>query len=189
MKITLLSLLSLALFMSASAQQFDEADLIGKWDVVSITGELPLGIISFTSLELGDGFYERVDYTYNEVYTGYNSGVVRKMKYIEPDEGNPTYDYWIVDFFICNNNKLHIQIGDDWTLRFVINEMTKTDLSLSTYDKSCTVTLKRTNATNITEASQPINNSNTYNLNGQIVEQMEPNNVYIKNGIKVMVNQ
>ena len=84
MKKALLSLLSLALFMNASAQQFDEADLIGKWDVVSITGDLPLGIFSFTSLELGDGFYRRVDYDDNDVYTGYNSGVVRKMNYIEP---------------------------------------------------------------------------------------------------------
>ena len=53
MKKILFSLLLVAA-MSANAQTFDEADLIGTWKLDNLSGTLPYGIKTFDSIVLGD---------------------------------------------------------------------------------------------------------------------------------------
>lgn len=48
----------------------------------------------------------------------------------------------ITDYFISNNNKLHIQLSTT-TLHFVIESLTSTEMLLKSFDEKFTATYKR----------------------------------------------
>ena len=95
----------------------------------------------------------------------------------------------IPDFFISNNNKLHIIVGDDFSLRFIIEELTATTMKVRTYDGKCSVTFTMKNPTDIKAVQKNSENTDTYNLGGQKVKNVTSDGVYIQNGQKKVVKK
>lgn len=142
----------------AQAQEFDEVDLQGVWDVSSMEGQINNSVVSIKTLVLMDtlvegkyeiprgGFVE--DITYHECYNSdanewedYTAGVVE-----------------IYDFFISNGNKLHIILDDgmpNMSLKFIITELTENSMSLKTFrphnGESCTINLTKRASSDVSE--------------------------------------
>ena len=141
-------ILFIAIFMCTSlcnAQSYDERDLIGGWNLTKITGKLPLGIDSFKSVTFRDDIYrEYYDDSNDYYYEDYASGIFRNLNYFDVEEDEYIErDCLIEDFSICNNDKLHINLDYDRTLRFVIIKLTTSEMLLQTYDQSCELELKK----------------------------------------------
>lgn len=191
MKKFYLFVLLLVSAISTNAQTFDEADLVGTWTTTGLD-YAPLGFTNIESITLEDGLYED---GYDD-YKFYACGIMALTKKV-PNYGRPGYEEEeestierILDYFITNNNKLHIIVGDDYTLHFIIEELTATTLKVKTYGgKSYTFTKDNSsNAVQSVNMTRPADES-TYNLSGQEVENITADGIYIQNGQKKVVKK
>lgn len=184
MKKILLSLLLVAA-MSANAQTFDEADLVGTWTTTGFT-YAPCKIMNMESITLGIGVYE--------VWEGerfVTSGLIKNMTYISPYNNREyTENTSILDYFISNNNKLHIIVGDDYAMHFIIEELSASSLKLKTYDGQ-SYTFEKDNSSTDVKPMTLIRSADDsiYNLSGQKMEDFTTNGVYIQNGQKKVVKK
>lgn len=192
MKKFYLFVLLLVSAISTNAQTFDEADLVGTWTTTGLD-YAPLGITNIESITLGDGLYGDIDDI--DDYKFYACGIINLTK------KNPNYALYdddeeftdikaILDYFITNNNKLHIIVDEDYTLHFIIEELTATTLKVKTYGgKSYTFTKDNSsNAVQSVNMTRPADES-TYNLSGQEVENITADGIYIQNGQKKVVKK
>lgn len=195
MKKFYLFVLLLVSAISTNAQTFDEADLVGTWTTTGLD-YAPLGITNIESITLEDGLYNYNDEGDDWIEKFYGCGKI-KLTTIDPNY-NPNYDdneesttiEPILDYFITNNNKLHIIVDEDYTLHFIIEELTTTTLKVKTYGgKSYTFTKDNSsNAVLSVNMTRPADES-TYNLSGQEVENITADGIYIKNGQKKVVKK
>lgn len=181
MKKILFSLLLVAA-MSANAQTFDEVDLIGTWRTSGLA-YAPLKITNIESIALGDNIYDGHP----------QSGSLINYTH-EDDEFNEYIEYprtqRILDYFITNNNKLHIIVQDDYTLHFIIEELTSSSLKVKTYDGHRFTFVKDNSSSGVKPMTQTNSaDDSIYNLNGQKVEDVTTNGVYIQNGQKKVVKK
>jgi len=191
MKKFYLFVLLLVSAISTNAQTFDEANLVGTWTTTGLD-YAPLGITNIESITLEDGLYED-DY---DDYKFYACGIMALTKkdpnygrYGQEEEESTTIEP-ILDYFITNNNKLHIIVDEDYTLHFIIEELTATTLKVKTYGgKSYTFTKDNSsNAVQSVNMTRPADES-TYNLSGQEVENITADGIYIQNGQKKVVKK
>lgn len=164
--------------VSVKAQSYDEVDLIGKWYFISKPSSFPLGIKDFNGFYLG---YTSLEGRKDEV-SGY---------FIDLDKYPYNHNERILDFFISNNNKLHIIIGDDFCLRYVIEYLTESQMKLKAYDGSYSFIMgKDTSTTGVRSAiqNQPTD-STVYDLNGKKVENIKTNGIYIQSGQKKVIKK
>ena len=177
----ILLMFSLIFAMSVNAQTFDEALLVGTWKPTTMMGTLPYKIESFTSITLGEYYNEWGDRA---------SGLIAALRYeggewVHNEEGET-----VLDFYISNNDKLHIIVSGDYALRFVIEELIETSLKLKTYDGTCAIELTKESSTGIAStAKAPEKDAATYNLNGQKIDSPQPNMIYIQNGQKKVMQK
>ncbi len=157
----------LAATLFAHAEQYDEVDLLGRWDVTSFSGEIStvapgVGTKSFTSIYFGAYMHDCSlfnGYIYNYIFVDCDNN------YHSDNEEMPL----IEDFFISNGNKLHIIYGNDYSssMRFVIKSFSDDRLVLENYEGTCHIELKK--AASGINAPQLIEKEGTdeyYNLNG-----------------------
>ena len=190
MKKFYLFVLLLVSAISTNAQTFDEANLVGTWTTTGLD-YAPLGITNIESITLEDGLYED---GYDD-YKSYACGIMALTKK-DPNyarHGNDeeyTGIEAILDYFITNNNKLHIIVDEEYTLHFIIEELTATTLKVKTYGgKSYTFTKDNSsNAVQSVNMTRPADES-TYNLSGQEVENITADGIYIQNGQKKVVKK
>ena len=175
--------LFIILAMNVNAQTFDETLLVGTWKPTNITGTLPYRIQSFSSIILGDCVDDEDE--------GGWSGYITDLWYVdEYRKDEDDYDEYILDFFISNNNKLHILVGDDYALRFIIEELTETSLKVKTYDGICSITFAKDGSTKVAPVSKTsAQETDTYSLSGQKVANPLPNTIYIKDGQKKLATK
>lgn len=176
-------LILLTFAMNVNAQTYDETQLIGTWEPTEINGTLPGGIKSFASIILEDLFHMKGDYIDGPI-----SGRITDLVYTFEDDYK--YSPSIPDFFISNGNKLHIQVSNDYSLRFIIEELTDAVLKVKTYDGTCLITLAKKASTQV-RATQTIASENAamYNMSGQKIETPQPNTVYIQGGQKKLMQR
>ena len=178
MKKILFSLLLVAA-MSANAQTFDEVDLIGTWRTPGLT-YAPLEITNIESIALGD----HINLTYG---SRPRSGFI--INYTREGDEYPETER-ILDYFITNNNKLHIIVQDDYTLHFIIEELTSSSLKVKTYDGHRFTFVKVNSSSSVKPMTQTHSaDDSIYNLSGQKVEDVTTNGVYIQNGQKKVVKK
>lgn len=181
MKRILLPLLFIAA-MALNAQNFDEAQLTGTWTPTETSGTLPYGIRSFASISLGD-LAETCEDEYED-WVNRASGVVKSLRH---DEESESEDEFVLDYFISNNNKLHIVLESyEYALRFVIEELTATSLKVRTYDGACSICFTKNDMPSAVNAVQAATARKTagYNLKGQKISRPQPRSVYVRNGEK-----
>lgn len=177
-----MTVLLLGVSLGMAAQTYDEAQLTGGWEPKSVEGTLPHGILSIEQVCLGDTFRNISDYNPNGIPC---SGLINMyMK----DNPNEILERYVPDFFITNNDKLHIIVGDDYSLRFKIVELTDRTLVLKSYDGKCSITLEKVGTTKVSEVRQQKPNSTAiYNLSGQRVGENSRNGLYIVDGVKKQI--
>lgn len=161
----------------AQAQEFDEEDLQGVWDVSSMEGPINNCIISIKTLVLMDTI---CDYGYEISPRG---GFAEEVVYHEYYDNNAnewkdyTEDIEIYDFFISNGNKLHIILDDgmpNMSLKFIITELTENSMSLRSFrtpngeGSTINLTKRASSGVNEVKASDRNKTENAYyDINGR----------------------
>lgn len=168
--------------VSANAQTFDEADLVGTWTTMGLA-YAPYKITNIESITLGDGIYD------SKRWSGFFKNITR-VNYSGGEEETRTIEKeQINDFFISNNNKLHI-IQESMTFHFIIEELTSTTLKVKTYDGQSYSFTKDNSSSAVRSLTQNRSaDESTYNLSGQKVENVTADGIYIQNGQKKVVRR
>lgn len=182
MKKFYLFLLLLVSAVSANAQTFDEADLVGTWTTTGLA-YAPYQITNIESFTLGDGMYggKRWSGFFKNITSIRNSDGEEETRTVEKEQIN--------DFFISNNNKLHI-IQESMTFHFIIEELTATTLKVKTYDGQSYSFTKDNSGSGVQSVRQTRSaDESTYNLSGQKIEKATADGIYIQNGQKKVVKR
>ncbi len=181
-----LFLLLLVSAISANAQTFDEADLVGTWSTPGLA-YAPYQITNIESITLGDGMYESGKGY--KAWCGFLKNITEVRNSNDEEETRTIETEQINDFFISNNNKLHI-IQESMTFHFIIEELTATTLKVKTYDGQSYSFTKDNSSSAVRPLTQPRSaDESTYNLNGQKVENVTSDGIYIQNGQKKVVKR
>jgi len=182
-----LFLLLLLSAVSAKAQTFDEADLVGTWNTTGFA-YAPFGVTNIESMTLGDALYPNEKGSAS-AWSGYFKNMT-SVRVRNGEEKTKTAEVeQINDFFISNNNKLHI-IQESMTFHFIIEELTPTTLKVRTYDGQNYTFTKDNSSAAVRSASMTRSaDGSTYNLSGQRVENVTTDGIYIQNGQKKVVRR
>ena len=181
-----LFLLLLLSAVSAKAQTFDEADLVGTWNTTGLA-YAPYKITNIESITLGDGMY--YSGKRDEAWCGFFENITSVENRDGEEETRIHEKEQINDFFISNNNKLHI-IQESMTFHFIIEELTPTTLKVRTYDGQSYTFTKDNSSAAVRSASMTRSaDGSTYNLSGQRVENVTTDGIYILNGQKKVMKK
>ena len=181
-----LLLMLLVSAVSANAQTFDEADLVGTWSTQGLT-YAPYNILNIESITFGDGMYESGK-GYN-AWSGFFKNITSVRDRNGEEETRTVEKEQINDFFISNNNKLHI-IQESMTFHFIIEELTATTLKVKTFDGQSYSFTKDNSSSGVRSANiTRSTDESTYNLSGQKVENVTSGGIYIQNRQKKVVKQ
>lgn len=169
------------------AQTYDETDLLGKWNVSSITGPVNNAIISFESLYLGDTLV-----TEGKDDWWLAAGYITKLKCYDIDaycydpQEIVMYDNMpISDFYISNNNKLHIQSALYMnTIRLVIKEWTNGVMKLESYDGKTKIELVKDQSSVQSVMAEIPCDGELYDVQGHKATKTEKGSIYIQNNRK-----
>lgn len=186
MKKFYLFVLLLVSAVSANAQTFDEADLVGTWSTPGLSYP-PYQITNIESITLGDGMYESGKG--DKAWCGFFKNITSIRNSDGEEETRTVEIEQINDFFISNNNKLHI-IQESMTFHFIIEELTATTLKVKTYDGQSYSFAKDNSGSGVQSVRQTRSaDESTYNLSGQRVENVTADGIYIQNGQKKVVKR
>lgn len=166
-KILFCAVLSLLCVLQVKAQSFNEELLEGVW---KCTNE-------------GEGYSEyvgrikemRIGHYIDEDSHGRScvSGLIffswtKKMMELKKDDrnSNPDEEEKILDFFITGNDRLHILVGDDFSLHFKIIELNDKRMRLKTPKGIMTFIKTITQVQNVQASTDKVEMAR-YNINGQ----------------------
>lgn len=164
-------LFSIALLLTCtiqiSAQSFDEDLLEGTWISNNDGREYDDYFGSIQKIVIGN-YLEKDEYD-----TDYRTGFITyewTQKAEEANKDNHRFDKndteHILDYFITGNNRLHIIIGDKFSLRFKILELSNNTMKLQTKKGTMTFT-KTTTGVQSLKVNTEISEKARYNINGQ----------------------
>ena len=168
--------------VSANAQTFDESDLVGTWTTTGMS-YAPLGLTNIESISLGAGLYTR------ETKTFYTCGLITVTETDKDGEPKQVIER-VPDYFISNNNKLHIWIDDSFVMHLIIEELTPTTLKVKNYDGKSYSFTKENSGSSVSSVELTTSaDESTYNLSGQKVEHVTSDGIYIQNGQKRVIRK
>lgn len=174
-----LSLLLAAVLVSSLpllAQNFDEANLVGKWNRAATMLPVDNYLVSIDTLYFGNNIWSYKENDGNTetryasgVFYGQWQGAVNDDGYEDKfaDNYNAT---WIRNFSITNGDKLHIGLSDDFTLIFKIASLTPTELIIQPLGSSNQIRFQKvSNTTGIYSAkvSSLSGGSTIYDMSGE----------------------
>lgn len=181
-----------------NAQDFDERDLIGKWETVDSIG-------SFRYVQHSQFPCENIEYL--ELYefrrdaTSDSCGVIKGTGYIETGHWDDKYGYvydWGIGpvyghlnmWFISNNDKLHLIVQGHADVKYVIKQLDSDNLVLETFDGKGQLTMRRIkeSESNISSISTGKQSEGTFTMKGIKVESLIPGRVYISSERKFFVS-
>lgn len=178
----ILSILLFVTAVSVYAQSFDERDLVGTWPTPGLA-YASLGITNIESISLGAGLYTRND---KPIYT---CGLITVTETNKNGEEQTVIER-VPDYYITNNNKLHIWIDDSFVMHLIIEELTATTLKVKTYDGQSFSFTKENSSASVRAASLTRSaDDSTYNLSGQKIESITADGIYIQNGQKKVIKK
>ena len=109
---------------------------------------------------------------------------------IDNNGGEKTVTERVPDYYISNNNKLHIWVDDSYAMHFIIEELTPTTLKVKTYDGQSYSFTKDNSSVGVRSLSMTRSaDGSTYNLSGHRVENVTANGIYIQNGQKMVMKK
>lgn len=174
-KILLGAVLCLFCALQMSAQSYNEDQLEGVWELAGDGGDYNDYIGSITKIKIGD---------YVDIYGQHvdlNSGFIEykwtnKTKELAESEGYKDFEVneqdKILDYFITGNDRLHIIVGDDFSLHFKIVELDGHTMKLQTKKGIMTFNKTATNVQNIAVETGKSEQAR-YNIKGQRITRPE----------------
>ncbi len=170
-KILLGAVLCLFCALQMSAQSYNEDQLEGVWELAGDGGDYNDYIGSITKIKIGD--YVNIP----EYWPGFiEYKWTNKMKELAESAG---YEYFeikneknILDYFIIGNDRLHIIVDDDFSLRFKIVELDGHTMKLQTKKGIMTFNKTATNVQNIAVETGKSEQAR-YNIKGQRITRPE----------------
>lgn len=159
--------------MQISAQSFNEEQLEGEWISNNDGMEYDDYLGSIQKITLGNFMDIRKDYAY------YRSGMI-SYRWTEKaeEENKESYKFKfedtenILDYFIIGNDRLHIIVGDNFSLHFKIVELSDNTMKLQTKKGVMTFT-KTTTGIQGLKVNTEIAEKARYNINGQRLSRPE----------------
>ena len=212
-KLALILLLTVIGLQVKAAEQFDELNLRGRWELISYNGAYDLFTFpyfyEYSQSSIADCKY----LTFEDLVLAYeydldndsDTGVVLGLSEFSP---NSKYNEWacfsgiftkqepnqimndgdmilVTDYYITNNNKLHIDLASA-ALRFVIESFTENELHLKSFDGKFTANYRRvSNPTTIKEVHVQSNLKEIYNINGLRKHSLSKGVNIVRNGKEV----
>lgn len=175
-KILLGAVLCLFCALQMSAQSYNEDQLEGVWELAGDGGGYNDYLISITKIKIGDF----VKITDSEV--DFRSGII-EYKFIDKTEefsesaGNENFNVKedrekILDYFIIGNDRLHLIVGDQFSLHFKIVELDGHTMKLQTKKGIMTFNKTATNVQNIAVETGKSEQAR-YNIKGQRITRPE----------------
>ena len=166
-KILFCSVLSILCVLQVKAQSFNEELLEGIWKCTN-EGEVYNEYIGrIKEMQIGHFINE---YTR---HSSFHSGYIYfswTKKMMELENGgrysNPDREKYILDYFITGNDRLHILVGDDFSLHFKIIELNDKRMRLKTPKGIMTFVKTITQVQNVQASTDKVEMAR-YNINGQ----------------------
>ena len=159
--------------MQISAQSFNEEQLEGEWISNNDGMEYDDYLGSIQKIVIGN-FMEKDEYDAN-----YRSGMIEYQWTEKAEEANTHLNRFkrndtenILDYFIIGNDRLHLIIGDQFSLRFKILELSNNTLKLQTKKGIMTFTNTPTGVQSL-KVNTEIAEKARYNINGQRLSRPE----------------
>lgn len=159
--------------MQISAQSFNEDQLEGEWISNNDGMEYDDYLGSIQKITLGNFMDIRKDYAY------YRSGMISYRWTEKTKEANKeSYKFKfedtenILDYFIIGNDRLHIIVGDNFSLHFKIVELSDNTMKLQTKKGTMTF-MKTTTGVQSLKVNTEIAEKARYNINGQRLSRPE----------------
>ena len=185
--------------ITLNAQDFDERDLIGKWETVDSIGSFRCNLSSYCCPNENIEYLELYEFRRNgDDSCGVVKCSVYKETYHWDDEMGEVYDGWnlvpvyghINLWFISNTDKLHLVCGQRADLRYVIKRLDFDNLVLETFDGKGQLTMRRIkeSESNISSISTGKQSEGTFTMEGIKVESLTPGRVYISSERKFVVS-
>ena len=167
-KSILIVLLTTIFSLNLHAQDYDEVNLLGLWELESSEGVyFGFSVDGESSTPPSHMYFGRVtdisqlpsdpdDDDIDDLWGGYLF------------DDTDRFVYPVTDFLISNSNKLHIDIDGEISFRFVIEELSDQKLRLKSYDGGFTATYKRVSSTTKVKeiATTDSTQEEYYNLQG-----------------------
>lgn len=165
--------LLLACTMQISAQSFSEEQLEGTWISNNDGTEYDDYFGSIQKMVIGN-FMEKDEYDAN-----YRSGMIEYQWTEKAEEANTHPSRFkrnntkhILDYFIIGNDRLHLIIGDNFSLHFKILELSNNTMKLQTKKGTMTF-MKTTTGVQSLKVNTEIAEKARYNINGQRLSRPE----------------
>ena len=165
--------LLLACTMQISAQSFSEEQLEGTWISNNDGTEYDDYFGSIQKMVIGN-FMEKDEYDAN-----YRSGMIEYQWTEKAEEANTHPNRFkrnntkhILNYFIIGNDRLHLIIGDNFSLHFKILELSNNTMKLQTKKGTMTF-MKTTTGVQSLKVNTEIAEKARYNINGQRLSRPE----------------
>ncbi len=174
-KILLGAVLCLFCALQMSAQSYNEDQLEGVWELAGDGGDYNDYIGSITKMKIGDQI--RIDEKGVDFYSGFiEYKLTNKVKELEESAGNESSrdidEEKILDYFITGNDRLHLIVGDQFSLHFKIVELDGHTMKLQTKKGIMTFNKTATNVQNIAVETGKSEQAR-YNIKGQRITRPE----------------
>lgn len=174
-KILLGAVLCLFCALQMSAQSYNEDQLEGVWELAGDGGDYNDYIGSITKMKIGDQI--RIDEKGVDFYSGFiEYKFTNKVKEHEESAGNESSrdidEEKILDYFITGNDRLHLIVGDQFSLHFKIVELDGHTMKLQTKKGIMTFNKTATNVQNIAVETGKSEQAR-YNIKGQRITRPE----------------
>lgn len=174
-KILLGAVLCLFCALQMSAQSYNEDQLEGVWELAGDGGDYNDYIGSITKMKIGDQI--KIDEKGVDFYSGFiEYKVTNKVKELEESAGNESSgdidEEKILDYFITGNDRLHLIVGDQFSLHFKIVELDGHTMKLQTKKGIMTFNKTATNVQNIAVETGKSEQAR-YNIKGQRITRPE----------------
>lgn len=174
-KILLGAVLCLFCALQMSAQSYNEDQLEGVWELAGDGGDYNDYIGSITKMKIGDQII--IDEKGVDFYSGFiEYKFTNKVKELEESAGNESSrdidEEKILDYFITGNDRLHLIVGDQFSLHFKIVELDGHTMKLQTKKGIMTFNKTATNVQNIAVETGKSEQAR-YNIKGQRITRPE----------------
>ena len=174
-KILLGAVLCLFCVLQMSAQSYNEDQLEGVWELAGDGGDYNDYIGSITKIKIGD--YVEIDGNRVDLLSGFiEYKWTNKTKELAESAGDVNFEVKdeekILDYFITGNDRLHIIVGDDFSLHFKIVALDGHTMKLQTKKAIMTFNKIATNVQNIAVETGKSEQAR-YNIKGQRITRPE----------------
>ena len=155
--------------LQMNAQSFKEEQLKGTWEFKDDGVEYDEYVGSIKQMQIGNYLRiwdDRARYISGYIEYKWTNKMYEQAKAVEEKDFEMEDDDKILDYFITENDRLHIMVGDQFTLHFKILELNDNTMKLQTPKGIMTFTKTASQVQNVKNETNKVEKAR-YNINGQ----------------------